>query len=70
MTECAGRYIVRIGNVIHGVFPGREDAIPGVGPDPVRYRAALPERPVQLELHLAMPDPDPNASSRPLHGKR
>lgn len=52
MTEYSGHYIVKVGNVIHGVFP----ELPGspltprsdLAPDHVPYQA----QPVQTELNL------------------
>lgn len=52
MTERRARYIVTVGNVIHGAFPvpSERPLFPGpaLAPDEISYRA----QPVQMELNL------------------
>jgi hypothetical protein len=52
MSERAGRYIIRIGDVIHGVFPKPAGHEMTLKPDPVPYEVSSPVGPTQLELNL------------------
>lgn len=52
MTERRKPYVIRIGNVIHGLFPESADSPPLLGPVPVRYDAAGSDVPEQQELDL------------------
>lgn len=52
MTECQARYIIKVGNVIHGVFPKPAGPSMTLKPDLVPYKVSPPAGPTQLELNL------------------
>lgn len=65
MTECRGRYIVKVGNVIHGVFPKPSECPMIPDPDRTPYEVSYQTQPVQKELNLAGRSSD---QSRPREG--
>lgn len=52
MTERPGRYIVKVGNVIHGVFPKPPERPMIPDPDRTPYEVSYQAQPVQKELNL------------------
>lgn len=52
MTECRGRYIVKVGNVIHGVFPKPSEYPITAKPDFVPCEELYDAEPAQMELNL------------------
>ncbi len=52
MSERQARYIVRIGNVIHGIFPKPAGRLRILRPDPVPYEVFPAGGTIQLELNL------------------
>ncbi len=52
MTECRGRYIVTVGNVIHGVFPKSSEYPMIAKSDFIPCEVFYDAEPTQMELDL------------------